>query len=139
VAKRRLLVHDVVSSATPNAHRGGTAAPALMAIVALLAEGMARAATLAGWDTHALTGGTNNFGPSPLTATISERTRNNPRTESDRCHYGNRHPSESSISQADETGKLAVLGAQDEGHQRRRGPAFEVGRAQSAGAGSDTS
>ncbi len=30
------------------------------------------AATLAGWDVHALPGGTNNFGPSPLAASVSD-------------------------------------------------------------------
>jgi len=34
--------------------------------------------------------------------------RNNPRTESDTCHYGNRHLSESSISLWDAAGKVAV-------------------------------
>lgn len=44
---------------------------ALLAMASVFGLSQAQAATLAGWDVHALTGGTNAFGASPLAATTT--------------------------------------------------------------------
>jgi 2',3'-cyclic-nucleotide 2'-phosphodiesterase (5'-nucleotidase family) len=69
---------NLPEASTPHRSDGITRARKILfavavAVVAVLANAhVCFASTLVGWDVHALTGGTNNFGPSPLAATVSD-------------------------------------------------------------------